>query len=199
MELIFATNNQHKVIEMQAAAGPFVRFKSLRDAGINVDIPEPHDSIAANASEKSATIFGLTGRDCFSEDTGLEVDELQGEPGVRSARYAEGDPIFKGDNTAKLLDRLGRNENRAARFRTVISLILGGKEYLFEGICEGSISRIASGSQGFGYDPVFIPAGSNKTFAQMSLEEKSLYSHRQKAADKLVRFLQNAGNASGQD
>lgn len=196
MELIFATNNQHKVEEMQAAAGKIVQFKSLKDAGIEIDIPEPHDTIAANASEKSRTIFSLTGRNCFSEDTGLEVDALGGEPGVKSARYAAGDAQFAGDNIAKLLHRLGKRTDRTARFRTVISLLIDGKEYLFEGICEGRIGYRISGNQGFGYDPVFLPAGSDRTFAEMTLEEKALYSHRQKAADKLVAFLQQADNQS---
>lgn len=194
MELIFATNNQHKVEEMQAAAGKIVRFKSLKEAGIDIDIPEPHDTIAANASEKSKTIYRLTGQDCFSEDTGLEVDALGGEPGVKSARYAAGDKQFNGDNVAKLLYRLGDQPYRKARFRTVISLIIHGKEYLFEGICEGRIGYAIAGNQGFGYDPVFLPEGSDSTFAQMPLEEKSLYSHRRKAADQLVAFLQQAGN-----
>lgn len=192
MELIFATNNQHKVEEMQAAAGKIVRFKSLKDAGIDIDIPEPHDTIAANASEKSKTIYQLTGQNCFSEDTGLEVDVLGGAPGVKSARYAAGDQQFNGDNVGKLLHTLGDRPDRTARFRTVISLIIEGKEYLFEGICEGRIGYTKAGGLGFGYDPVFLPAGSNRTFAEMALEEKALYSHRQKAADKLVAFLQKA-------
>ncbi|MEO5683704.1 MAG: RdgB/HAM1 family non-canonical purine NTP pyrophosphatase [Chitinophagaceae bacterium] len=189
MKLIFATNNQHKVTEMQAAIGHAFELISLRAAGIDIDIPEPHDTLEANAAEKSWTIYNLHAGNCFSEDTGLEVDALNGEPGVKSARYAGEDKAFQ-KNTDKLLLNLAHEENRAARFRTVISLIVDGTAYLFEGVCEGSIGKIPSGKEGFGYDPVFVPVGSSKTFAEMSLKEKELYSHRKKAADKLVLFLQ---------
>ena len=189
MELIFATNNQHKVEEMQAAAGHAFKMISLKEAGIDIDIPEPHNTLEENASEKSWTIHTLSGINCFSEDTGLEVDALNGEPGVKSARYAGEDKAFK-KNIDKLLAKLGDNTHRIARFRTVISLIIDEKEYFFEGICEGSIGKIPSGIEGFGYDPIFIPDGATKTFAQMTLKEKELYSHRKKAADKLVAFLQ---------
>lgn len=189
MELIFATNNRHKVEEMQAAIGASFKMVSLKEAGIDIDIPEPHDSLRENASEKSWTIFNRSGTSCFSEDTGLEVDALNGEPGVKSARYASEDRIFK-SNIDKLLSKLGENTDRKARFRTVISLIIDSKEYFFEGICEGSIGKLPSGSEGFGYDPIFIPEGASETFAEMTLKEKELYSHRKKAADKLVAFLQ---------
>jgi len=190
MKLIFATNNQHKVDEIQAAIGQNLEIIPLKQAGIDIDIPEPHDTLEANASEKSRTIHQLTGMNCFSEDTGLEVDALNGEPGVKSARYAGEDKVF-GNNIEKLLAKLGDAENRQARFRTVISLIWEGQERLFEGICEGAITRELSGAGGFGYDPVFKPAGSNRTFAEMTMAEKNEYSHRKKAADKLVLFLQN--------
>jgi len=189
MKLIFATNNQHKVEEMQAAAGAAFELVSLRQAGIDIDIPEPHDTLEANASEKSRTIHTLYGGNCFSEDTGLEVEALQGEPGVKTARYASEDPVFSG-NIEKLLWKLHGIDNRRARFRTVISLILDGNEYLFEGVCEGTIGKIPAGTHGFGYDPVFVPAGAGNTFAEMTLKEKELYSHRKKAADQLVLFLQ---------
>ena len=189
MELIFATNNQHKVAEMQAAAGHVFKMISLKEAGINIDIPEPHNTLQENASEKSWTIHTLSGINCFSEDTGLEVDALNGEPGVKSARYAGEDKAFK-KNIDKLLAKLGDTTDRRARFRTVISLIIDEKEYFFEGTCEGSIGKIPSGIEGFGYDPIFIPNGATKTFAEMTLKEKELYSHRKKAADKLVAFLQ---------
>ncbi len=189
MELIFATNNRHKVEEMQAAVGHAFRMISLKDAGIEIDIPEPHETLRENASEKSWTIYNLSGAHCFSEDTGLEVDALNGEPGVKSARYASEDGVFK-NNIDKLLFKLGEQPHRKARFRTVISLIVDGKEYFFEGICEGSIGKLPSGMEGFGYDPIFIPDGASKTFAEMALKEKELYSHRKKAADKLVAFLQ---------
>jgi XTP/dITP diphosphohydrolase len=193
MDLIFATNNQHKVIEMQAAAGHAFAMKSLKAAGIDIDIPEPHDTLEANASEKSWTIYRLCGTNCFSEDTGLEVDALGGEPGVKSARYAANDPAYT-NNIDKLLAKMNGAVNRSARFRTIISLILDGKEFYFEGICDGAIVQIPRGEQGFGYDPVFIPSGAEKTFAEMTLKEKELYSHRKKAADKLLVFLQQKAN-----
>ena len=189
MKLIFATNNQHKVEEIQAAIGSQLEVISLKQAGIDIDIPEPHDTLEANASEKSRTIHQLTGQHCFSEDTGLEVAALNDEPGVKSARYAGEDKAFD-KNVEKLLSKLGNSDNRKARFRTVISLIWEGKEWLFEGICEGTITREPAGTGGFGYDPVFIPTGGNRTFAQMSMAEKNELSHRKKAADKLVLFLQ---------
>jgi XTP/dITP diphosphohydrolase len=190
MKLIFATNNQHKVEEIQAAIGDALEVISLKQAGINIDIPEPHDTLQANATEKSQTINRLTGENCFSEDTGLEVDALNGEPGVHSARYAGEDKAFD-KNIDKLLAKLGNTSDRRARFRTVISLIWENREWFFEGICEGMITRERHGAGGFGYDPVFIPDGYTRTFADMSLEEKNQVSHRKKAADKLVGFLQN--------
>lgn len=190
MKLIFATNNQHKVEEIQAAIGRHLQVISLKQAGINIDIPEPHDTLEANASEKSRAIHRLTGVSCFSEDTGLEVETLNGEPGVKSARYAGEDKAFD-KNIEKLLTKLGDAANRQARFRTVISLIWEGREWLFEGICEGAITREPSGTGGFGYDPIFKPLGSHRTFAEMTLAEKNEISHRKKAADKLVLFLQN--------
>lgn len=189
IKLIFATNNAHKVEEIQAAIGSKITVISLKDAGIGIEIPEPHDTLEANATEKSRTIWGLTKVNCFSEDTGLEVEALNGEPGVKSARYAGEDKAFD-KNIDKLLHKLGDNPDRRARFRTVISLIWDGQEYQFEGICEGAITRERKGSGGFGYDPVFVPAGSNLTFGEMTLEEKGRMSHRRKAADKLVSFLQ---------
>lgn len=190
MELIFATNNAHKVAEIQSAVGNGLHIITLKDAGIDVDIPEPHDTLEANASEKSRTIHELTGKNTFSEDTGLEVASLNGEPGVKSARYAGTDKHFE-KNIDKLLEKLEGHTDRKARFRTVISLIWNKKEYLFEGICEGSIIAERRGAGGFGYDPVFIPDGSGKTFAEMNMSEKNQYSHRRKAADKLVDFLIN--------
>lgn len=189
MQLIFATNNQHKVEEIQAAIGHILEVVSLQQAGIGIDIPEPFDTLEENAQEKSRVIHRLTRQNCFSEDTGLETDALDGEPGVKSARYAGEGRNFD-ENIGKLLDRLGTTTNRSARFRTIISLVLDEKEYLFEGICEGSIIYEKRGNQGFGYDPVFIPEGSTLTFGEMTLEEKTGFSHRKKAADKLVLFLQ---------
>lgn len=195
MTLIFATNNKHKVEEIQAAIGHILTVISLKEAGIDVDIPEPYDTLEENAEEKSRTIHRLTGQNCFSEDTGLETDALNGEPGVKSARYAGEDKDFTA-NIDKLLYKLGTTSQRTARFRTVISLIWQGKEYLFEGVCEGKIIAEPRGQQGFGYDPVFIPDGSNRTFAEMPMEEKNRFSHRKKAADKLVLFLQQYHSAS---
>lgn len=188
--LIFATNNQHKVDEMRSVLKDRFNILSLKESGLDIDIPEPHETLEANASEKSGTIHRLSGKDCFSEDTGLEVDELHGEPGVKSARYA-GDARSFDDNIDKLLFNLKDISNRKAQFRTVLSLILGNEEYLFEGICRGSITTTRSGTKGFGYDPVFIPDGSEKTFAEMDMEEKNKFSHRKKAMEKLINFLNN--------
>jgi XTP/dITP diphosphohydrolase len=187
--LIFATNNQHKVEEIQSAIGHLLDVVSLQQAGIDIDIPEPHATLEANASEKSATIHRLTGKNCFSEDTGLEVSALNGEPGVKSARYA-GEDRTPSQNIEKLLTKLGDNPDRKARFRTVISLIWQGQEYLFEGTCEGRILDRPSGAKGFGYDPIFAPEGEARSFAEMTLDEKNRFSHRRKAADKLIAFLQ---------
>jgi XTP/dITP diphosphohydrolase len=189
--VIFATNNAHKIEEIQAAIGQNLRVITLREAGIDIDIPEPHDTLEANAEEKSATIYRLTGNNCFGEDTGLEVAALGGEPGVRSARYA-GDIKSDNDNVALLLHRLRDHADRRARFRTVISLIWNGGRHLFEGTCEGHVLTTPAGRNGFGYDPVFVPDGETRSFAQMSLEEKNRYSHRRKAADQLVAFLRQS-------
>lgn len=188
MKLIFATNNQHKVEEIRAVIGKKFELLTLQEAGIAIDIPEPHDTLEANATEKSQTIYRMTGTSCFSEDTGLEVAALNGEPGVKSARYAGDDRSFD-QNIDKLLINLADKEDRSARFRTVVSVIIDGKETLFEGICEGTVIKERRGGKGFGYDPVFIPAGADKTFAEMTLEEKNLFSHRKKATEKLVAFL----------
>ena len=143
-----------------------------------------------NASEKSGTIYQLTGKDCFSEDTGLEVIALNGAPGVKSARYA-GEESDNKKNIALLLGNLKGIENRQAQFRTIVSLIRSGKEYFFEGVCKGMITQEEKGEKGFGYDAVFIPEGSEKTFAEMTLEEKNKFSHRKKAITKLIDFLNN--------
>lgn len=188
--LIFATNNQHKVDEIRMVLGNQFNIITLKEAGIDIDIPEPHDTLEANASEKSGTIYRLTNKNCFSEDTGLEAEALNGEPGVKSARYAGEDRSFDA-NIDKLLQSLKPHHNKTARFRTVISLIVKGKEYMFEGICNGNIVSERKGSNGFGYDPVFIPSGSERTFAEMSMEEKGVYSHRKKAMEKLIIFLKN--------
>lgn len=195
MRLIFASNNQHKIEELKAFAGKKsdsyrIEIVSLKEAGIDIDIPEPHNTLEENASEKSWTIYKLTGNDCFSEDTGLEIEALNGEPGVKSARYSGNDRSFK-DNIEKVLNKLANQPNRNARFRAVISLIFEGNETQFEGICNGKIIDAPQGTEGFGYDPIFIPDGSKQSFAEMSIEEKNRFNHRTKAAAKLVAFLQN--------
>jgi XTP/dITP diphosphohydrolase len=188
MNIIFATNNQHKVAEIKAALPAGIEIITLKEAGFAIDIPEPHDTLEANALEKATVIQNLTGQACFSEDTGLEVTALNGAPGVRSARFA-GDKATSQQNIEKLMDLLKSATDRRARFRTVICLLLNGQQHLFEGICNGSIITEQTGSGGFGYDPVFVPDSAQKTFAQMTLAEKNTYSHRRKALDKLVAFL----------
>ena len=186
--LIFATNNQHKVDEIRTVLKNSFSIITLKEAGIDIDIPEPHDTLEANATEKAQTIHQLTGKDCFSEDTGLEVAVLNGEPGVKSARYAGEGRDFQ-QNIDKLLINLKDKPNRKARFRTIISLIMDKQEYVFEGICEGRIVDDQQGNKGFGYDPVFMPDGADKTFAEMTMEEKNAFSHRRKATDQLIAFL----------
>jgi XTP/dITP diphosphohydrolase len=188
MTIVFATNNQHKVDEIRAALPKDYSIISLKEAGIDIEIPEPHDTLQENAAEKARTIHRLTKSHCFSEDTGLEVYSLDNEPGVHSARYAGEDKAFD-KNIDKLLSKLNGSVDRNGRFRTVICLIIGENEQFFEGICEGTIITEKRGNKGFGYDPVFVPTGSGKTFAEMTMKEKNLFSHRKKAMDKLVVFL----------
>ena len=188
--LIFATNNKNKVEEIRKVIGNLFEIITLEEAGIDIDIPEPHDTIEANAAEKSNFIYNLTGKNAFGEDTGLEIEALNNEPGVLSARYAGNEKNHQ-KNIEKVLINLKGIENRKAHFKTIISLMLNGKNYLFEGICKGTISKEPRGNNGFGYDPIFIPEGSTKTFAEMNLDEKSLYSHRRKATDQLIDFLLN--------
>ncbi len=186
--LVFATNNFNKAQEVNHILGNTFKVLSLKEAGIEIDIDEPHDTLEANAREKSMTIYMIKNIDCFSEDTGLEVEALNGAPGVKSARYA-GEPSNTRANIEKLLHQLKNKQNRKAQFRTVISLLKNGVEKQFEGICKGEITLEPSGENGFGYDPVFIPEGSTKTFAEMNITEKNEYSHRRKAVEKLVAFL----------
>lgn len=191
--LIFATNNQHKVDEIQKLVGIDFKVISLKEAGIEIDIPEPYDTLQENANEKAVTIFNITNQNCFSEDTGLEIDALNGEPGVKSARYAGEGRDFQA-NIDKVLLHLNGIENRKAQFRTVICLlwkdeINGFQKHYFEGVCKGYITNEMHGEKGFGYDPIFIPEGASKSFAQMSMDEKNTYSHRQKAVTQLFEFL----------
>ena len=190
MKLIFATNNQNKIAEIKAALTQGLEIITLQDAGINIEIDEPFDTLEENAREKATVIFGITKQNCFSEDTGLEVIALNGKPGVKSARYA-GDETDNKKNIALLLKNMEGIDERNAQFKTVICLLLNNKEYLFTGICEGKINSKETGSMGFGYDAVFTPDGADKTFAEMSIDEKSKYSHRKKALQKLIKFLNN--------
>jgi XTP/dITP diphosphohydrolase len=187
-QLVFATNNQHKVEEVKSILNDKIKILSLAEAGIHIDIPEPYHTLKENACEKARAIHKLTKKDCFAEDTGLEVKSLQGEPGVRSARYAGEEKSFE-NNIDKLLKKLKNKPDSNAQFRTIICLIINGKEILFEGICKGSIIAERRGTSGFGYDAVFVPEGSAKTFAEMTLEEKNHFSHRKKAINKLIDFL----------
>jgi len=191
--LIFASNNVHKVEEINSIIGDLFAVISLQEADINIDIPEPHDTIEANASEKSATIYQLTKKNCFGDDTGLEVTALNGEPGVKSARYAGDEKNFSA-NVDKLLNKLEGVEDRSAQFKTIISLMWNGEEHLFEGIIQGKIINERRGTNGFGYDPVFIPEGSEKTFGEMQLAEKNIFSHRRRTMDKLISFLKEQPN-----
>jgi XTP/dITP diphosphohydrolase len=191
-ELIFATNNSHKASEIeQLMAGRF-RVITLKEAGLEGDIPETEPALEGNALLKARHIHALTGRDCFADDTGLEVAALGGRPGVMSARYA-GPACEAEANMNLLLRELTDATDRGARFRTVIALILDGKEHLFEGIAEGSIISEKRGEEGFGYDPIFIPIGCDMTFAEMSKQEKNLLSHRGKAIRQLILFLGSIG------
>jgi XTP/dITP diphosphohydrolase len=195
MKLIFATNNQNKVAEIKSALSEGLEIITLKDAGIDIDIPEPHNTLEENATEKSTVIHNLTQQNCFSEDTGLEVAALKGEPGVRSARYA-GDDANNKNNITLLLQNMQNVNERNAQFKTVISLMLDDVEHQFTGICTGKIIHEEIGEMGFGYDAIFVPDGDEKTFAQMTMEEKNKYSHRKKALTKLIDFLNNYNGKS---
>ena len=186
--LIFATSNAHKLGEVQALLGDAFELVTLRECGITEDIPETADTLEGNALQKARYVYEKTGMDCFADDTGLEVDALGGAPGVHSARYATDGHDFAANNRL-LLKNLEGITDRTARFRTVIALILDGVEYTFEGRVEGTIATAESGSEGFGYDPLFVPSGEIITFAQMSAEAKNAISHRGRAVAKLVNFL----------
>jgi XTP/dITP diphosphohydrolase len=187
MDLVFASNNQHKVEEVQAIIGTKINLKSLNDIGCHDEIPETGYTFIENAGQKRRFIYEKYELDCFADDSGLEIDALNGEPGVHSAHYS-GSRDFQ-ENINLVMERLNGKTNRKARFKTVISLILTGKEYLFEGIIEGNISLKQSGKKGFGYDPIFIPKGYEMSFAEMSAEEKNKISHRARAMVKLIEFL----------
>lgn len=189
-DLIFATHNENKVNEVASVLNGRFAIHSLKNLGLHQDIPEPFDTLHDNAQEKARVVYQWTGKNCFSEDTGLMVDVLNGEPGVKSARYAGEGHDFQA-NIDKLLLNMTGKANRTARFLTVICLIINKKEYFFEGECKGVIIAERRGDKGFGYDSIFLPDGSNKPFGEMSPEEKNQFSHRRKAVDKLITFLNN--------
>lgn len=188
MKLYFATNNIHKLKEVQEVVGDSFQIESMRSLGINEDIPEDQQTLEGNALQKARFLYDRTGESCFADDTGLEVDALNGAPGVYSARYA-GEAKNSLDNMALLLKNMSGIQNRKARFRTVIALILDGKEYLFEGVVNGTIAEEPRGTAGFGYDPLFVLDGYSTTFAEMDSEAKNAISHRGRAVEKLAAFL----------
>ena len=194
MEIIFATGNQHKMVEAQKALGDSFTLIMPKELGLTEDIPEDGDTLVANAIQKAEYLWNRFGKNCFADDTGLEVDALGGEPGVRTARYA-GEDKGSDANMTKLLAELEKVEQaqgavpRTARFKTVVALIIDGQVKTFEGVLEGEIARSRSGNEGFGYDPVFIPQGYNCTLAEISLDEKNAISHRGKAMRALAEYL----------
>ena len=188
MKIIFATNNAHKLSEVQAVLGDGFTLLTPRDCGVTEEIPEEQETLEGNASQKARYLYDRTGMDCFADDTGLEVAALGGAPGVHSARYATDGHDFAANNRL-LLKNLEGIENRRARFRTVISLILNGEEHLFEGRVEGRILDHETGHEGFGFDPLFVPDGCERSFAEMSAEEKNAVSHRGRAVRKLAAWL----------
>lgn len=188
-KLVFATNNSHKLEEVSAILGDSIELLSLKDIDCHTDIPETADTLEGNALLKSSYVFNNYRLDCFADDTGLEVEALNGAPGVYSARYADGEGHDAQANMLKLLHNMEGKENRKAQFRTAISLILDGKEYLFEGVIKGEIIKEKRGDSGFGYDPVFVPEGYNQTFAELGNDIKNRISHRALAVNKLCDFL----------
>ncbi len=188
MQLIFATNNAHKVAEIRSCLPQQITVLSLAEAGVNIEIAEPFNTLHENAAEKARVIYNRTGLDCFSDDSGLEVADLNGAPGVRSARFA-GEAATAAENNAKLMGFLKSFDDRRAHFRTVSCLLQAGSLHYFEGVCPGRIAAAPAGTEGFGYDPLFTPDGAAKTFGEMTRDEKSRYSHRRQALDKLVAFL----------
>lgn len=188
--IVFATNNAHKLAEVQRILGDEYKLVTPPELGITEDIPEEADTLQGNASQKAHYLHDRTREDCFADDTGLEVEALGGAPGVYSARYA-GEAKSSEDNITLLLKNLEGKDNRRARFRTVISLIINNKEHLFEGSVDGRIIEKRHGTDGFGYDPVFIPDGYKITFAEMTMEQKNTISHRARAVAELVKFLKN--------
>ena len=189
MKLVFATNNVNKLSEIKSLIANGIEVLSLKDINCNEELPETNPTLQENALQKAKYVFDNYGFNCFADDTGLEIDALDGEPGVYSARYA-GHECSAKENIKKVLDKLMRQENRSAKFRTVIALIIDGDETFFEGECHGNMTETKSGEEGFGYDPIFIPQGYELTFAEMNQNDKGKISHRGKAVKGLVDFLQ---------
>lgn len=190
VKIIFATQNENKVKEIQSQLNQHVEIQSLLDIPYTEELEETSDTLEGNALQKARFVYEKFGLSCFADDTGLEVEALNGAPGVYSARYAGEEKSFEANMNKLLVELKGVNQ-RSARFRTVIACIIDGKEYLFEGICEGEITREKRGSKGFGYDPVFLPKDRTETFAEMELSEKITIGHRGKAVNKLVDFLRS--------
>jgi XTP/dITP diphosphohydrolase len=190
MKLVIATNNIHKINEIRHLLNEKIELLSLSDIGCQINIPETRKTIKGNAAQKALFIYERFKLNCFADDTGLEIEALNGEPGVFSARYA-GEKCSYDDNIRKVLTAMQEKKNRSARFKTVIALVINGKIKTFEGIVEGTISNEKNGSNGFGYDPIFQPAGLGKTFAEMTLAEKNRISHRAIAIQKLVSYLKS--------
>ncbi|MEX0981917.1 MAG: RdgB/HAM1 family non-canonical purine NTP pyrophosphatase [Bacteroidales bacterium] len=202
-ELVFATNNGHKLQEIRSMLNPGYRISGLAEKGIIEEIPEDHFTLEENAFQKAEFVWKRVGSSCFADDTGLEIDALQGEPGVFSARYSLiGQPVYSemevtAGNIRKVLEKLHGETNRKARFRTVIALIMDGHHHSFEGAVDGSITDEGCGRGGFGYDPIFIPDGSRLTFAEMEPSHKNRISHRALAVKKLVNFLTSTDPSDG--
>lgn len=200
-ELVFATNNLHKLKEIRSILQSEYKIAGLNERGISEEIPEDYFTLEENAFQKAEFVWKRLGVSCFSDDTGLEIDALNGEPGVFSARYSLiGEPVYPdmdvvAGNIRKVLEKLGGTNNRKARFRTVIALILDGQRYSFEGIVNGMITEEGRGADGFGYDPIFIPDGHSLTFAELDLAQKNRISHRARAVKKLVNFLTSADHS----
>jgi len=188
MQLVFATHNKHKVSEIKPLLSPPYTLVTLNEIGCNEEIPETGDTLSSNALQKAMYVYDKYKCDCFADDTGLEVNVLQGRPGVYSARYA-GEAKSAADNIEKLLGEMNEYSNRSAVFKTVIALIIKGRPYLFEGSVKGSIATESIGTNGFGYDPIFIPEGQKLSFAQMTLQQKNEMSHRARAVKKFAEFL----------
>ncbi|KQB43999.1 Non-canonical purine NTP pyrophosphatase [Flavobacterium daejeonense] len=188
MQLVFASNNKNKIKEIQELLPASIEILSLESIGCHEEIPETADTIQGNAILKANYVTEKYGYNCFADDTGLEIDALNGEPGVYSARYA-GEHKNSEDNMSKVLNALNNNNNRTAQFKTVIALNINGAQQLFTGIAKGEITTEKSGNQGFGYDPIFRPEGYRETFADLSLEIKNQISHRGKATQMLISFL----------